>query len=113
MVQIPTNEYSRLKALAAMDFQLQSATSSRMTGTWYGQGVAAHIRASPPDELLEIARTYGRTQACAPELEIPLEETPTGKGSVYNAVLGELIRRYERVLGSAMRQRDAPPSAEV
>lgn len=108
MATIPQSEYRRLRTLEGMEHQLQVLPVSQLTGEWHGYGAASVVRTASPDRLVDIARTHGRTQAYSPDVDIPLEETPTGTGSVYDAVLCELIRRYERALGVALRQRDAP-----
>lgn len=96
-----------LRALEGMDFALQ-AVGSQLTRTSHNIGVSSIVRTAPPEDLAAIASRPARTQAYSLDAGIPLEETPTGTGSVYDAVLCELIRRYERALGVALRQRDAP-----
>lgn len=112
-VQIPQREYRLLRTLEGMDFELQ-AVGSQLTRTSHNIGVSSIIRTASPEDLASIASRPARTQAYSLDACIPLDETPTGTGSVYDAILSELVRRYSRALGVTQRQAaETAPSAEV
>lgn len=115
-LEISAVEYKTLRAIEGMDHVLKWSPRTQLTGNALGSGQVTLIRNAEPDALIDIARRYAGTQVMSYDAGIPIEETPTGTGSVYAAVLAESIRRYERALGVMMRQRQAAedgPSAEV
>lgn len=108
-VQITLRERAYLSALESREDAIFRIRASELSPN-HSYYSTAHILCADPEQLLDMARqacvqTWNNPYIVGKSIEEQLADSPTGDGSLYEAVIRELSRRYSRAKHTMMIQK--------